>query len=332
MIPGRLPVKDPPDSTGSRMQEALRHRLIYGSLMLIGLLVCLWLDRQVEVWTDSADRPGGVGLVHNAEGDFGLAGTGILAMMIVILPIGTIELVRLLSAERITPYKSIAVAGTTLLSLHAFMTQFGFFQPMAASSLALIIVAVMIAAALRQAWHRQAHQAMAHMAGTVLSVLYLGGLCWFLMALRVKHSRDPNGFQGSTAALVMILLVVKSTDIGAYFGGKTLGRHKLIPWLSPGKTWEGLFFGLLTAALVSLACTRIWSDHLNTFHSIPKALLMGVVLGAVGQAGDLLESLIKRDAGVKDSGRLVPGFGGVLDLIDSPLLAAPFAYLLFSLL
>ena len=312
------------------MQEALRHRLTYGTLLLAGLGACLWFDRQIEIWTAPPHWPGGV--VHSPEGNFGLAGTGILAMMIFILPIGTFELVRLLSAEEITPYRSIAIAGTTLLSLHAFLTQFGFFQPLATSCLAFIIVAVMIAAALRQAWHRQADLALAHMAGTVLSVLYLGGLCWFLMALRVKHSHDPNRFQGSTAAMVMILLVVKSTDIGAFFGGKALGKHKLIPWLSPGKTWEGLFFGLITAALVSLACTRIWPKHLNTFHSIPKALFLGAVLGAVGQAGDLLESLIKRDAGVKDSGRLIPGFGGVLDLIDSPLLAAPFAYLLFSLL
>jgi phosphatidate cytidylyltransferase len=312
------------------MQEALRNRLTYGSLLLAGLFACLWLDRQVEIWTEPHNGVGG--LVINAEGHFGLAGVGILAMMIVILPIATFELVRLLSAERITPYKSIAIAGTTLLSLHSFLTQFGFFQPFATSTLAFIIVAVMIAAAVRQAFHGDAEQALAHMAGTVLSVLYLGGLCWFLMALRVKHSHDPARFQGSTAAMVMILLVVKSTDIGAYFGGRTFGRHKLIPWLSPGKTWEGLFFGLVTAALVSLACTRIWPKHLSTFHSIPKALFLGAVLGAVGQAGDLLESLIKRDAGVKDSGRLIPGFGGVLDLIDSPLLAAPFAYLLFSLL
>ncbi len=298
--------------------------------MLAGLGACLYFDRHVELWTAAPNVP--VGMVHTAEGNFGIAGVGILAMMIGILPIGTFELVRLLSAERITPYRSIAIAGTTLLSVHAFMTQFGFFQPMAASSLAMIIVAVMIAAAVRQASHGDAQEALAHMAGTVLSVLYLGGLCWFLMALRVKHSRDPNGFQGSTAALVMILLVVKSTDIGAYFGGRTFGKHKLIPWLSPGKTWEGLFFGLLAAALVSFACTRFWSHQLHTVHSIPKSLLLGAILGAVGQAGDLLESLIKRDAGVKDSGALVPGFGGVLDLIDSPLLAAPFAYLLFSLL
>ena len=128
-------------------------------------------------------------------------------------------------------------------------------------------------------------------------------------------------------AIVMILLVVKFTDIGAYFGGRAFGKHKLIPWLSPGKTWEGLFFGLLTAGLVGAICAR-WTLEL-LWH---RGLIFGIIIGGVGQLGDLLESLMKRDAEVKDSGQLIPGFGGILDVIDSPLLAAPVAYLLFSLL
>jgi phosphatidate cytidylyltransferase len=88
--------------------------------------------------------------------------------------------------------------------------------------------------------------------------------------------------------------------------------------------------GLATSALVGLGCYLLWRQTLSTLNW-PKALLFGVVIGGVGQAGDLLESLMKRDAQVKDSGNLVPGFGGLLDILDSPLLAAPAAYLLFSL-
>ena len=109
-----------------------------------------------------------------------------------------------------------------------------------------------------------------------------------------------------------------------------MGRRKLIPWLSPGKTWEGLFFGLLTAAAIgALLATQM---DVRRGYSLPwwKGALFGAIIGGIGQAGDLLESLMKRDAEVKDSGSLIPGFGGVLDVIDSPLLAAPFAYLLFS--
>ena len=307
------------------MQEVLRNRLIYGSMCFMLLFVLLWLDRQIEVWTSNPPW------VHTGHGDYGLAGVGVFIFMMIALPLGTIELVRMLSTDQIVPYKSIAIAGTTLLCLHAFLTQFEWFKPIAASTLEFIVVFGMLAAALRQAWRREVQDAMRHMAGTVLAVLYLGGLAWFLLALRVKHSLDPNRYQGSTAAVLMILLVVKSTDIGAYFGGRKLGRHKLIPWLSPGKTWEGLACGLLMSGIVAILCTLVWPNKLHTLKPFYKAFTVGVIVGGIGQAGDLLESLMKRDAEVKDSGRLIPGIGGVLDIIDSPLLACPIAYILFSL-
>jgi phosphatidate cytidylyltransferase len=320
------------------MQEALRNRLTYGPIMLAGLLALLWLDRQIEKWTSPYAYQLGLAAVRRmtpaaaAKMHVGLSGVGVLILMMIILPIATTELLRLFTAENVQPYRSISATGSALLTLHAFLTQFSWFQPMAASSFAFIIVFVMILTALRRAWGRQTQEAITHMAGTVLAVLYLGGLAWFLVALRVKHSADPNRFQGSTAVVVMILLVVKFTDIGAFFGGRALGRHKLIPWLSPGKTWEGLICGMATAALVGYICSRFWPNALATMQTPIKAALFGAVIGGIGQAGDLLESLMKRDAEVKDSGSVVPGFGGVLDIIDSPLFAAPFAYLLFSLI
>ena len=295
--------------------------------MLAALLALLyfdyWVEQHTQGWVDfSSVQPG----AH-----FGLAGVGLLILLIVLLPLATSEVGHLFVAEQIRPYRFLAALGSGLLAIHAFLTQFPWFQHIAASTLAFIIVFTMILAAIRRASGRETEQAITHMAGTVLAMLYLGGLAWFLIAIRVKHSSDlRHGFQGSTQAVVMILLVVKFTDIGAYFGGRSFGKHKLIPWLSPGKTWEGLFFGLITASLVGLACSLIWPRALSTL-SWPKALLFGIIIGAVGQAGDLLESLMKRDAQVKDSGSIIPGFGGLLDVIDSPLLAAPAAYLLFSL-
>jgi phosphatidate cytidylyltransferase len=186
----------------------------------------------------------------------------------------------------------------------------------------------MLGAALARASQKVSHDAIVSMAGTVLATLYLGGLAWFLVALRVKGAQHVAG---STVLILMILLCVKFTDVGAYFGGKAMGRRKLIPWLSPGKTWEGLFFGLLTAAIIGAAMSPLIDKRSG--YELPwwKGALFGMIIGGIGQLGDLLESLMKRDAEVKDSGRLVPGFGGILDIIDSPLLAAPFAYLLFSL-
>jgi phosphatidate cytidylyltransferase len=122
--------------------------------------------------------------------------------------------------------------------------------------------------------------------------------------------------------------VVKAADVGAYATGHLIGRHKLIAWLSPGKTIEGFIGGLVVAAIVA---ALILTPPINPSFTRPQALFVGLVLGGIGQLGDLLESLLKRDAGVKDSGKL-PGFGGLLDLLDSPLLAAPAAYWLLKLI
>jgi phosphatidate cytidylyltransferase len=302
------------------MERALRNRLTFGPIMLAGLFLLLWVDHRAQSWT--------VGAYEYRGEKRGLAGLGVVALLLIAMPGAVAELANLFAAERVRPYRVIAAAGSAALIFHAFATQFPQFQPIAASSLAFIIVFVMLMAALRRALDRQSQDAIVHMAGTVLATLYLGGLAWFLVALRVKGS--PR-VRGSTVLVLMILLCVKFTDIGAFFGGRAFGKRKLIPWLSPGKTWEGLFFGLLTAAGVGAICA-VFIDARRGYE-LPwwKGAIFGAVIGGVGQLGDLLESMMKRDAEVKDSGTSLPGFGGILDVTDSPLLAAPFAYLLFSL-
>jgi len=158
--------------------------------------------------------------------------------------------------------------------------------------------------------------AMASAGGSLLTIIYLGVLPSFFLPIRLSHS---------SGMIVSILLMVKGADIGAYSFGKKFGKHKLIPWLSPKKTWEGFFGGLFLSAIIGVLL-----GHFATGYFWWQGLAAGIILGAVGQVGDLLESLLKRDAGVKDSGA-VPGFGGVLDMIDSPLLAAPAAYWLLKL-
>jgi phosphatidate cytidylyltransferase len=299
------------------MEAALRNRLTFGPMMLAGLGLILWFDHAAEGWTRNW-------MLQRYGTDRGVGGLGVLALLLLVVPPATIELATLFAAERVRPYRFISVVGSWSLIVHAFLTQFPPFKPVAASTLAFVVVFVMLFAALRRAWGKQTQEAIVHMAGTVLATMYLGGLAWFLMALRVKQS---NNVVGTTMVILMILLVVKFTDIGAYFGGRRFGKHKLIPWLSPGKTWEGLLFGVLTAGAVGALCAAAIPYRVEWW----KGLVFGIVIGGIGQLGDLLESLMKRDAEVKDSGRSIPGFGGVLDVIDSPLLAAPFAYLLFSL-
>jgi len=165
--------------------------------------------------------------------------------------------------------------------------------------------------------------ALARVGATLLAVAYLGVGAAIILAIRVDKG-DKEGVQ----ALILFLAAVKCTDIGAYFTGSAIGRHKLIPWLSPGKSWEGLLGGLAAAAGASMLVVWLFGMRMP----LAWAAAFGVIVGAVGQFADLCESLLKRSARIKDSGALVPEFGGVLDVLDSPLLAAPAAWVLLSLL
>ncbi len=154
--------------------------------------------------------------------------------------------------------------------------------------------------------------------GTLLSLVYLGLMFGCVVLIRAEHS---------VWMLVWVLLTTKSSDIGAYFTGKAIGRHKLIFWLSPGKTWEGLVGGTVFAGLVGAG--GLWVVHRLTGIAVPgiwTGLVAGMLFAIFGQLGDLGESLFKRDAGMKDSGRSLPGFGGILDVLDSLILVAPAAY------
>jgi phosphatidate cytidylyltransferase len=125
------------------------------------------------------------------------------------------------------------------------------------------------------------------------------------------------------AAALAVLLAIFADDTAAYFGGRALGRHKLAPAISPGKTWEGFVFGTLAAVFVVFVA--LYQDR-EEFLTIGQSLLLGVVVALAAPLGDLFESMLKRDLGVKDSGRLLAGHGGVLDRIDAILFAFPAAY------
>ena len=118
-----------------------------------------------------------------------------------------------------------------------------------------------------------------------------------------------------------MIFAVKGADIGAYFTGTAIGRHKLIPWLSPGKSIEGLIGAIVFGALITygLVCVLPQDTTIRELYNLgaAKLLFIGAGLALVGQFGDLSESLLKRDADIKDSARLIPEFGGFCDLLDS---------------
>jgi phosphatidate cytidylyltransferase len=154
----------------------------------------------------------------------------------------------------------------------------------------------------------------------IAGVLYIGWLLGLLVALRIEAGRDW---------VYLALLATFGSDTAAYFIGRAFGRHKMAPRISPGKTWEGAAGGLLGSVIVSLLFT------LNTPVQLPigygTAVLLGLLVSVFGQAGDLAESLLKRSAGVKESGGLLPGHGGLLDRADSLLFTGAFVYMFYWL-
>jgi phosphatidate cytidylyltransferase len=180
--------------------------------------------------------------------------------------------------------------------------------------LVVLTVGTLVAAALRGA----PYDKMITSAGaTVLAVLYVVLLGAHLVAVR-------NGFPETLAAdlLSFFFLVLMGSDIAAYYVGRAIGKHKLAPTISPGKTWEG-FTGGLIAALALATIAHFWF-----FRELPLkwALPLAAVMTILGILGDLTESAMKRGAGAKDAAKILPGHGGILDRLDSLLFNAPLLY------
>lgn len=227
------------------------------------------------------------------------------------------ELVKLIPQAR-RPCWCIPVVGTIIILLLNWTAAH---KGMPHWSLELTgVTVVMLLAFLEEIrTYREPGESVHRIAVTVLCAVYLGVLAGFFVNLRLQQTTPLHG----TMAMILAIFVPKGCDIGAYFTGSFIGKHKMTPVLSPKKTWEGAAGGLLTAMAVALA--------VQAFHPIIPggwigAAAFGIVVGAVGMIGDLAESLIKRDCGSKDAANLIPGFGGVLDVIDAVLFAAPVVY------
>ncbi|MEM7681134.1 MAG: phosphatidate cytidylyltransferase [Planctomycetota bacterium] len=287
----------------------LHTRLIFGAIMIPLLIALLWADQWAEA------RGAAPGVVMTA----GFALVTALAAW---------ELASLLRT------KGLVTRGPTLAIIAPVglvcMQLFGLGVIPEGERLPLLATLAGTALLGSLVWHaRSRDPAGALLAGSiaVFTLVYLGVLPGFWLLVRHDH-----------AAWVVAgaVLVIKSCDIGAYFTGRAIGRRKLIPWLSPGKTWEGLAGGVVTASALATGLAA-WGNAAGVFGagqdadaagrvSLVYAAAGGALLAVVGQFGDLVASLFKRDAGVKDSGRGVPGFGGVIDVADSVIVAGPAVY------
>lgn len=186
-------------------------------------------------------------------------------------------------------------------------------------------LAVFMAAVLVELWRfREPNGIVPRLGLVVFALAYLGLLGSAFAQIRWLHA-DPVR---TSWLLGLAIFIPKGADTGAYFAGRAFGRHRMTPLLSPKKTWEGLAGGLLWAALTAVGFHLVAGGLFG--HGMIEAAAFGVVVGSVGVVGDLAESLVKRDAQAKDAATSIPGFGGLLDVVDSVLFAAPVAYLWFA--
>jgi phosphatidate cytidylyltransferase len=163
------------------------------------------------------------------------------------------------------------------------------------------------------------------MAYTLFGLLYVLWLFNFMTKIVYLIPRSSNGAVMGQFYCLYLIVVTKFSDMGAYLVGSVIGRHQMIPHISPKKTWEGFAGALGLSLLASLALYRLMPGHLSMLNWT-HATVLGLLLGFAAVVGDLAESIIKRSTGVKDSGNFLPGIGGALDLVDSLLFTAPLLF------
>jgi len=227
-----------------------------------------------------------------------------------LIGIGLLEFFNMVEKKSLFVYKYVAMIIGMLVPVIIYlqMGNEGYFtlEP------SLIVMACLFIFVL-QFTRRDGSQALASIAVTLFGLLYIAWFFSFFIKLRFM----PHG----TLLVTFLVLITKIGDIGAYLVGSAAGRHNLIPRISPHKTVEGTIGGLVFSILAAVI-----SKSYLPFFSYGHLITLGVLLGILAQVGDLAESLLKRDCGVKDSGSNLSGFGGVLDLIDSLLFTTPIFY------
>jgi len=254
----------------------------------------------------------------------------ICAVLLIIVAIAMLEFYAIIRQTGIPVYKYLGITGGLSLIGISFCV-YTFNDGKNATEIEMFVLLVCILAVfIRQFLQRLNGQPVNTIACTILGILYIPFLFNFITKLGLTWDKTDffhgAGLSGRLLCFYLIA-VVKSSDIGAFLAGSRFGKHKLFPRLSPAKTWEGFFGGMLLGLIASLllfmACHGHFGNKLMTFND---AILLGVLLPIFGMVGDLIASLLKRASGTKDTGTTIPGMGGLLDVLDSLLIAVPFFY------
>ena len=281
----------------------LKYRLIFGVLMTVLLTIVVifdgWLDGSLTA--SAADRPVQATILY-------------VLIALLIIP-GQLELSRLAAAKNLKNFTPVTIISSILFAGSWYWPQL--FEVSQTIYLFFLSAFTLLALFLYQYICCGSSGVIGNCGVNYFSIIYLGLLNGFVLAFRIDFG---------LWSLLMFIFVVKFADIGAYTIGSLFGKHKFSPKISPGKTWEGMA-GAVAAAMMVAVLFAVICDIMVAW----LAAVFGLCFAFIGQFGDLAESMLKRDAEQKDSANKVPGFGGILDIIDSPLAAAPFAYLFFML-
>lgn len=271
-------------------------------------------------------------------------GAPLAALLAIVGALGAWELFRLASAAGLTPMDDagIAIAGLIPLLVHArFLRLYNPDSALGALSLGALVLLGMMGAAI---WTRGVNgKPLGAVATTAFGAAYTGGMLSFGYAIRYHdYAFAPANLSFGARAvsvpsggllLLLPLFITWASDTGAYAVGRSFGRHKLAPAVSPGKTVEGAIGGLAASILVGWTYSH-WvmrpAAHLDFRWDPLGAVLFALIVSISGQIGDLAKSLFKREVGVKDSSHIIPGHGGILDRFDSLLFALPISYVLFT--
>jgi len=280
----------------------LKYRLLYGTLMTVFFTAIVILDG----WLDGS-------LTASSADDRNIQATSLVILIAGLIIPTLLELSRLAEAKRVKIFAPVSIIASILFAGTWYWRQLIEIPPLI--YLLFLSAFSLMGLLLYQYFRHGTSQVIANCGANYFSIIYVGFFSAFILGIRIDFGLWP---------LLMFIFVVKSADIGAYAIGTLFGRHEFSPKISPGKTWEGMAGAAATAVMVGLLFAEI-SDIM----AWRPAVIFGLCFAFLGQLGDLVESMMKRDAEQKDSSNKVPGFGGILDIVDSPLFAAPFAYLFF---
>ncbi len=253
-----------------------------------------------------------------------------LLVMIFLAASGLAEFYGLVAKRDLVCFKGWGILGGMLLMAGTFLHLTGHIGKQGSPARVndfetSFIILFVLGLCLRQFFSRSNTAGILAISTTLFGLMYVPWLLNFIQ--KIQFFAFPSPLEGTGKWYVLyFILVTKASDTGAYSVGSLIGRHKMIPRISPGKTWEGFAGAIVVSTAASLAFVHFFGDRMWGM-GWKHALILGVLLSVCAVVGDLIESLFKREAGVKDSGRFFPGIGGMLDLLDSLLFNAPIMYL-----